>query len=118
MATENINNAAKEQKEELEESYDKAIEEKEGKKVEVEIEGKVFELPPSPPEWFQLFISAYSDKQASESQYQKMIVKLLGYDIIDHLIESWDNDTPAGQLEKVVEKIMRAWIPEPTKKKK
>lgn len=122
MATENIRNAGKEQEEELKQGYEMAEKEKKTPKTQVEILGKSFEVVSIAPEWVQLFVARYGrgkDKDVPADKYMDFLVKVLGDDVIDHLLEEMDNETPHGTLEEAVNAILQVWIPQTddTKKK-
>lgn len=121
MATENIRKAGIEQEEELKEGFEQAEKEKNMPKTQVEILGKSFEVVSIAPEWVQLFVARYGrgkDKDVPPDKYMDFLIKVLGDDVIDYLLEEMDNETPHGILEEVVNKILNVWIPDNAKKKK
>lgn len=121
MATANIEKAGKEQEAELNEGYNQAEKEKTLPRTEIEIEGKKVEVVSVAPEWVQLFVARYGrgkDKDVPPDKYMDFLIKVLGDEVIDHLLEVMDNDTPHGTLEKAVQTILDVWIPKTDAKKK
>lgn len=121
MSTKNIKNAGKKQEAELKEGYDQAEKEKKTPKSDVEIMGKTFKVVSIAPEWVQLFVARYGrgkDKDVPADKYMDFLVKVLGDDIIDHMLDQMDNETEGGKLESAVEAILAVWTPKDAKKKK
>lgn len=119
MSTKNIKNAGKEQLEELNEGYELAEKEFKTPKTEIDILGKKFEIVSIAPEWVQLFVARYGrgkDKEVPADKYMDFIVKVLGDDVIDYLLDELDNESEHGILQDVIESILAVWNPE-TKKK-
>lgn len=118
--TNNIEKAGKEQEAELNEGFNEAEKEKTMPRSEVDILGKSFQVVSVAPEWVQLFVARYGrgkDKDVPPDKYMDFLVKVLGDEVIDHLLEQMDNETPHGTLEEAVNAILGVWIPDVKKKK-
>lgn len=113
MATERLRKAALQEKADLEEGYDDAVREKTKPTKTLDVLGREFTIPASPPAWVQLFVARYGRGDTMElppEKYLDFIVKLLGDEIIDHIIEVGDNYFDADDLQKdVMGKIMDSW---------
>lgn len=121
MSTKNIVKAGEEQLEELDEAYEMAEKEYKTPKTEIDILGRPFQIVSIAPEWVQLFVARYGrgkDKEVPADKYMDFILKVLGDEMLDYLLETMDNDTEHGTLEKVMEKIFKVWTPETETKKK
>ena len=122
MATPNLKKAAEQEARELVKGFDDAQAERTRPTAKIDIEGREFEIRRTPPAWLQLFIARYgrgAQKDVPPEKYLDFLVKVLGDEIIDHLIELGDNDFDASDLEeRVIGKILAVWIPEEKPKKK
>lgn len=121
MSTKNIKKAAEQEAEDLQEGYDQSEKEYTVPKTTIEVLGKDFEIVSMAPEWVQLFVARYGrgkDKEVPADKYMDFLVKVLGDDVIDYLLEELDNESPQGVVAETVEKIMAVWTPEGAKKKK
>lgn len=120
MPTENLKKAAKQEKQELEEGFDNAIEEREKPTSEIEVLGKAFQIPSTPPAWVQLFVAKYGKGDQMElppEKYLDYILKVLGDDLVDHIIDVADNNFDNVDFhEKVMNKITEIWYPKAKKK--
>jgi hypothetical protein len=118
--TENLKKAALQEKAELEEAHEQSVSERERPTTQIEIVGKTFEIPTNAPAWIQLFVAKYGvgkDSDVPPEKYLDYIVKILGGDIIDHLIDVGDNNFDGVDFQvEVMAKIHNVWYP-PVKKK-
>lgn len=121
MATKNIKKAAEQEAEDLKKGYEQAEKEFKMPKTSIEVLDREFEVPSLAPEWVQLFVARYGTGKAKEvppEKYMDFLVKVLGDDIVDYLLEELDNDSPQGVINETVDKIMDLWTPKEAKKKK
>lgn len=113
MATENLKKAAETEKKELDSNFDKAVEEKEKPVSVITVAGKDFEIPSTTPAWVSLFIARHGVGESKEvpiDKYLDFILKVIGNDIIDHMIDVADNNYSAEDFSKdVVQKITSSW---------
>jgi hypothetical protein len=106
-----IKEAAEQEKKELEQGYDQAH--SESGEVYIEVLGKRFAIPKSTPAWVPLFIARHGrgdNKEVPSERYLDFIVKVLGNDITDHIVDSADNSFSTDDFKtEVIDKITSVW---------
>lgn len=120
MPTENLKKAAEKESQELQNGYDKAMQEEESKVATVEILGKEFEIPKAMPGWVNFFIGKYgtgNNKDVPPEKYLEFIVRVCGDEVTEHVIENAPNDMDTQEIADITtEKIKAIWEDEAKKK--
>ena len=117
MATQRLEEAARQEQEQLDKGFDEAVP-KRGT-VSIEIEGREFEVPEQKPAWIDLFIARYGrgeGRQVPTEKYLDFILNLLGEEVVDHIIDKADNDFTNDDLMDTIAKIQAVWMPKVKKK--
>lgn len=118
MATENIEKRAKQEQQELEESFKVSIAELDEGKVALEYNGKEFQFPKAQPAWVSLFVAHHGEgpeKELSDEKTLDFLAKLIGEELVVEIIDVADNDFSIADVgEQIVEPIQSYWseVPE------
>ena len=122
MATPNLNKAAEQEKNQLNEGHDSAMEEESSGTVMVDILGKEFEVQKEMPGWVTMFIARWGEGDMEEVPPEKHLLfirKMFGNEMLDHIIEEAPYDMNTQELAtETVEKIQAVWSPEQEEAKK
>lgn len=113
---ENIQKRAESEQESLEEGIKTSVRELEDGKAVITYNGKEFTFPKDQPAWVAPFLGLYGegkDKELSDERSLQFLVKLIGQELAEEIIEVADNDFSMADLaEQIVQPIQEHWAQE------
>jgi hypothetical protein len=113
MALENIKKRAKKEQEALEEGVKASVKDVEGGNVSISYNGKEFSFPKQQPAWVPMFVAVKgkgNDKELSDSDSLEFLLRLIGNDLAEEIVDASDNDFSISDLaEEIVNPIQSYW---------
>lgn len=106
-----LEQSKQQQKEKLVIDFDEAVAEEKAKAIEVNFDGKTYELPQSAPAWLPLFINRYSENGVlNDEKNLEMIERLLGKEFAAKIVDEANNFVSFEVVNSaILEPVMAQW---------